>query len=305
MKNKIIQLFRINILIALLIACTLAGTLNSCVTSAGITYQNYTPPAWAPPYDDVSAIHYYYFPDYGMYYDAWENQFWYSDNGIWASSAYLPPMYSNIDLNSAYIVLINKKYNTPWQHHDYYARNYPAHSYDNYKNIVVNNRIIKNVAPNHELVPRAFNENTNRVTFMQRQIQNKQPDNEVSPTESNNRPQNRQPDNEVSPIQSTNRPQNRQPNNEVSPPSTINTGIEEHNKPQNRQPNNQVSQMPSTNRPQTVTEPNKPVQPTPTPAITRAPQYNHVSHEVPIKTIKPFMPPEAQNLNYGRGFKKH
>ena len=156
----------------MLIAFTITTTLNSCVATAGVTYENYTPPAWAPPYDDVSSIQYYYFPDYDMYYDVWNNQFWCLDNGAWMASAGLPPMYANVDLYSSYMVLVNKKYRTPWNDNDYYVQNYPAHSYQSYKDIVVNNRIVKNIAPNHELVPRAYNENNNRVTFMQHPVNN-------------------------------------------------------------------------------------------------------------------------------------
>jgi len=224
MKAKKIGPFKINLLIGILIAFIITGTLNSCGTSASITYENYTPPAWAPPYDDASSIQYYYFPDYDMYYDVWNDQFWYSNNGIWTSCIGLPPIYPNVDLYSAYVVLVNKKYHTPWNDNDYYARNYPAHSYDNYKNIVVSNRIVKNTAPNHELVARAFNENNNRVTFMQRPVKN---------------------------------------------------------------------------------EPTAPAAPVHTTQPVSPPQYHHISHEVPIKNITPYMPAESHNLGYGGGFKKH
>ncbi len=148
---------------SIIITLLFAGMFTSCGTMVAVSYDTYTPPAWAPPYDDVSSVHYYYFPDYDMYYDVWGDQFWYNDNGAWEPSAAVP--YPNVDLYNSYIVLINKKYATPWVRHDYFVKNYPPHSYENYQNIVVNNRIVKNIQPNHELVPRAFNENTNRVCY--------------------------------------------------------------------------------------------------------------------------------------------
>jgi hypothetical protein len=131
--------------------------------------QNYVPPPWAPPYDNVSTIRYYYLPDYEMYYDVWDRQFWYMGDGdAWISSAVPPSQDASVDLGSSFVVLIDRDMDHPWEHHDYYRQNYPNHGYDNYRDIVVKNRIVTNIAPNHELVPRAFNENTNRVTFMQR-----------------------------------------------------------------------------------------------------------------------------------------
>src|ERR1700739_5167252 len=117
---RTVKHFKKYMLLCIVAAIAISTTLSSCDATIGMTYQSYTPPSWAPPYDDVSGIHYYYFPDYDMYYDVWGNQFWYDDNGIWTGSVGLPPMYSNIDLTSAYIVLINKKYDRPWNDHAYY-----------------------------------------------------------------------------------------------------------------------------------------------------------------------------------------
>ena len=131
--------------------------------------QTYVPPPWAPPYDNVSGVRYYYLPDYDMYYDVWDGTFWYiGPDGTWISSEGPPPQYAGIDLSGAFIVLIDRNISRPWLNESYYRANYPAHGYDNYRDIVVHNRIVTNTAPGHELVPRAFNENTNRVTFMQR-----------------------------------------------------------------------------------------------------------------------------------------
>ncbi len=139
---------------------------------ASIDVQTYVPPPWAPPYDNVSSVRYYYLPDYDMYYDVWDGQFWYAGpDGAWVYSEGLPPQYAGIDLNGAFMVLIDRNISRPWMNEGYYRENYPAHGYDNYRDIVVRNRIVTNTAPGHELVPRAFNENTNRVSFMQRPTQ--------------------------------------------------------------------------------------------------------------------------------------
>jgi hypothetical protein len=137
----------------------------------GVDIPTYVPPPWAPPYDNVSTVRYYYLPDYDMYYDVWDGTFWYlGPDGAWVSSEGPPPQYAGIDLSSAFVVLIDRDIDRPWMNERYYRENYPAHGYDHYRDIVVHNRIVTNTAPGHELVPRAFNENTNRVSFMQRPI---------------------------------------------------------------------------------------------------------------------------------------
>jgi hypothetical protein len=102
-----------------------------------------------------------------MYYDVWNHQYWYLQGDVWVSYPDLPPIYSDIDLSTAFIVLIDRDISEPWHNHSYYRDNYPSHGYDRYRDIVVNNRIVTNIQPGHELVPRAYNENNDRVTFMQ------------------------------------------------------------------------------------------------------------------------------------------
>jgi hypothetical protein len=160
------------------LAASLALSLGSCMVSQqgddGTTavYQNYVPPPWAPPYDNVSAVRYYYFPDCQVYYDVWQRQFWYlGPGGGWQYDMGMPPVCSGMELNTAFIVLIDRDIDRPWMNHGYYRDNYPRHGYDQYRDIVVHNRIVTNIEPNHELVPRAFNENNNRVTFMQKPVE--------------------------------------------------------------------------------------------------------------------------------------
>ncbi len=132
-------------------------------------YHTYVPPPWAPPYDNVSTVRYYYLPDCEVYYDVWEGVWWYPEEGVWMShpGVLRPPWCGGIDLYTSFFVLIDWNVFRPWKHHAYYRENYPAHFYDHYRPIVVRNGIIQNVPADRELVARAFNENTNRVTFMQ------------------------------------------------------------------------------------------------------------------------------------------
>ncbi|MFI5201446.1 MAG: hypothetical protein ACHQNE_03575, partial [Candidatus Kapaibacterium sp.] len=154
------------------LTCFTHSSVAQVRVGINVDVQNYVPPPWAPPYDNVSTIRYYYLPDYDMYYDVWTGLFWYAGpGGEWISTDGPPPQYADVDFDGAFIVLIDRHVGRPWMNHPYYHRNYPERGYDNYTDIVVRNRIVTNTAPGHRLVPRAFNENTNRVTFMQRRDQ--------------------------------------------------------------------------------------------------------------------------------------
>ena len=148
----------------------------------GVSY-NYSPPEWAPPYDNESTIRYYYLPDYDMYYDVWERQYYYLRGGVWIASYDLPPMWVDAPMESAFVVLIEPGIEHPWEHHDFYERNYPRHFHEHYGEIVTRNRIITNVRPEHDLVPRAYNEQNRRVTFMQHQRQEAQQGRGASPNQ--------------------------------------------------------------------------------------------------------------------------
>jgi uncharacterized membrane protein YgcG len=159
------------VLVLALAFCTNTGKAQIRI-GASIDVQNYVPPSWAPPYDNTSSVRYYYLPDYDMYYDVWDGDFWYvGPGGEWISSEGPPPQYAGVDFGGAFIVLIDRNISRPWTNYGYYHANYPEHGYDNYTDIVVRNRIVTNTEPGHRLVPRAFNENSNRVTFMQRPVQ--------------------------------------------------------------------------------------------------------------------------------------
>jgi hypothetical protein len=165
-KNK--YYFPISRFLGTLAIIGLAALASSC----GPTTATYTTPDWATGISDGTAP-YYYFPDYGMYYDATAQQYYYPSNGAWVSSAVVP--YQGVNLNDAYVVELNRGTQRPWENHDYYARNYPPHEREQYEQVVRSHNIIPNVPQNHVIVPRAYDENTNRMTFEEREARPAQP----------------------------------------------------------------------------------------------------------------------------------
>lgn len=87
------------------------------------------PPVWAPYYDNVNRVRYYYFPDIECYYDVWNREFVYLEDGSWMFGATLPPSYSWFDLNTAFIVLLDYNVFEPWMHFHYYVSHYPRYYY--------------------------------------------------------------------------------------------------------------------------------------------------------------------------------
>jgi hypothetical protein len=87
------------------------------------------PPAWAPPYDNVNMVRYYYFPDIECYYDVWNHDFVYFEDGSWMFGATLPPSYGWFDLNTAFVVLLDYNVFEPWHHFNYYVSHYPRYYY--------------------------------------------------------------------------------------------------------------------------------------------------------------------------------
>ena len=102
-----------------------------------------------------------------MYYDVAAREYWCPENGIWISSLALPPRYRDLDLDHSYVVMLNKHASKPWLDHTYYSQNYPAHAHERYGEIVEQNHLITNIPPEHVVTPRAYNENNDRVTFVE------------------------------------------------------------------------------------------------------------------------------------------
>jgi hypothetical protein len=156
---------------ALILAIT--AVLSSCSSSKYPSTQintasnYYTPPTWAPALANINNVRYYYLPDCDAYYDAGTQQFTYMSNGTWISSGSTPAACSESDLNSSYVVLLNRNANNPWLNAAYYRSNYPIHSYDQYGNIVLNNHLIQDLPSNYTVAARAFDENTNSTVFLE------------------------------------------------------------------------------------------------------------------------------------------
>ncbi len=85
-------------------------------------------PTWAPHYTEVNAVQYYYLPDIEVYYDVWNDQYVYLDNGVWVYSRGLPPRYADYDLYSGHVIVLEKGIHNPWVRHRVYASHYPGHS---------------------------------------------------------------------------------------------------------------------------------------------------------------------------------
>jgi hypothetical protein len=122
---------RIKITLAFVWAFILFLCINSCtvyVQKSGES-TSITPPGWAPYYENVDRVRYYYFPDIECYYDVWNQDFVYLEDGNWMFGATLPPSYSWFDLNTAFIVLLDYDVFEPWRHFHYYVSHYPRYYY--------------------------------------------------------------------------------------------------------------------------------------------------------------------------------
>jgi hypothetical protein len=77
-------------------------------------------PIWGPTgYDHVEN---YFLPDYDAYYNVPQHLFYYNEKGRWISRASLPARFHNVDLYSAYKVVINER--NPWKNHMFYRDKY-------------------------------------------------------------------------------------------------------------------------------------------------------------------------------------
>lgn len=148
--------------VAVFTMLAIAAFLNSC----GTTTSTYSTPTWATGISDGTNP-YYYFPDYNMYYDAGSGQYYYLNNGAWLSSEAVP--YPNVDLNRSYVVELNRGTTRPWMNDDFYRRNYPAHEQEEYTRIAREQNLVPRIPQDHVVMPRAYNENTQRMIFEERQ----------------------------------------------------------------------------------------------------------------------------------------
>lgn len=102
------------------------------VTTDNGNYQEYAynNPSWAPDY--YPGARYYYLPDIEVYFDLATRNFVYLQNGQWYFSPMLPSFYAGFDLNTCYVVVLDRKVYQPWLHHQYYVSHYPRYYYVNY-----------------------------------------------------------------------------------------------------------------------------------------------------------------------------
>jgi hypothetical protein len=157
------------------IVMLITALLTSCSSSpySTTTYRNgtysayYTPPSWAPSISGINNVRYYYMPDCDAYFDAGTQQFTYMSNGSWITTGSTPPACASSDLNSSYVVLLDRNANNPWLNEAYYRSNYPVHSYDQYGNIVITNHLIGDLPSNYTVTARAFDENSNSIVFLE------------------------------------------------------------------------------------------------------------------------------------------
>ena len=109
----------------------LTASLNGCYVTrpapSAVLHTEVLPPAWAPPYQNQSRIQYYYIPDIEVYYDVWNHEFIYLENGNWVFAPGLPPWYSNYDLYGGHVVVLNYHVHEPWRHHEIYSSHYPKY----------------------------------------------------------------------------------------------------------------------------------------------------------------------------------
>jgi hypothetical protein len=170
------------------------------------------PPSWAPYYDNVSMVHYYYLPDIECYYDVWNHEFVYLEDGDWMFGATLPPDYSWFNLNSSFVVVLNQNVFEPWRHFHYYVSHYPRYYYETVYRNTYND-------PNRPM--RGFNENPMAEVFNNGpmvHVDNRSNMHRNEPGNQMNNPngarQNPQPGNQVNNQNDVR--QNQQPGNQVN-----------------------------------------------------------------------------------------
>ena len=158
----------------LLSCCFTIILMQSCITTAYVPEQRTTtvvrtevlPPVWAPEYDNVEQVHYYYLPDVEMYYDVWNHEYVYNNNGSWAFAASFPSYYSTYDINSAFVVVLDNRVSEPWRRHQVYRSSYPQYYYRSAYN--------DNVRANNSGV-RGYNENVRVPIYRNEQRSNATP----------------------------------------------------------------------------------------------------------------------------------
>ncbi len=135
---------------SLIVVFTVLLLTGSCT----IAYvPSYTPdvPVWAPPYNNVEKVQYYYLPDIECYYDVLNHEYVYRVENNWLFANTLPSSYDWYDLNNAFAIVIDVRVNEPWRHSEYYTVHYPRYYYrSRYKNYRDPNRILRGFDENEK-----------------------------------------------------------------------------------------------------------------------------------------------------------
>lgn len=172
---------------------SLGGCGTTPYLSAQVVNQQYSNPAWAPPY--VPGLRYYYLPDIEVYYDLSNQDFVYLDNGQWLFSSTLPSIYGAYDLYNGFIIALNVNVYQPWMHNQYYISHYPRYYYRN------------KYSDGDQVRVRGFNENSAKPFYRDQQDNpnrgDERQDNRNNTVINRNRPGNNR--------QGDNRPSNPQP----------------------------------------------------------------------------------------------
>lgn len=117
-------------------------------------------PVWAPPYSYITEVHYYYFPDYMMYYDVFAQHYCYYDGFNWLHVTVLPsmPVFYGFNPYNAYIVVLNHSAYQPWVRNDFYTQQYPSGYYKT--------MYAPRTALGSNTVLRAYDENQSKPLFV-------------------------------------------------------------------------------------------------------------------------------------------
>jgi hypothetical protein len=80
-------------------------------------------PVWGPVGHNY--VEYYYLPDIDVYYDVFNHQYVYMEDGKWIFAEALPSRFSSFDINTAYKVVLNER--KPYRHADANRTKYAAY----------------------------------------------------------------------------------------------------------------------------------------------------------------------------------
>lgn len=148
----------------LLFLCSFSTNMKAQRVGIGV---NITLPYWAPQYDNIDRVQYYYLPDIESYYDVRNQEFVYLHDGNWLFSPQLPPYYSWYNFDNPFVVMLDYSVVQPWMHHNFYVEHYPRYYY----------RTVYRNAYNDPVRPiLGFNENARAVVYRNA---NARPANEV------------------------------------------------------------------------------------------------------------------------------